>query len=373
MYFAFLLSKPLKILFAPLDWGLGHVTRCIPLIQYCEAQGHQIFIAGEELCFSMLQPIFPNAMFVALSGYDIRYSKKKWQLPFRIMLQLPKLFFAVFREQNQMQKIVKEFDIQLVFSDNRYGLFHKSIKTIFITHQVNIQIPHLLIVQKMANQISHFFIGKFSECWVPDYASPAMAGKLSLSHPSTHFPITYIGNLSRMQSVTSNSMVQWDVLILLSGPEPQRTIFENILCQQFAKNSLRVACVRGKPLDKNPSKVEDSSIQYFSHLPTETMQQFLQQASIVICRAGYSSIMDLIKINKHAILVPTPGQTEQEYLGNYLQQKKWFLQIDQNQLHRIDLLDLYAKFSFQSFPAWDMELYKSKLKSLLDTCQASTK
>ena len=223
-----------KILFAPLDWGLGHASRCIPLIRECILQNHEVIIAGNQQVNALLYREFPNLHFLELRGYRIQYAKPKWALPFIIFAQIPKLVSVIRYEKKWLERIIKEHTIEIVFSDNRYGLCSKNCKCYFITHQLQIQIPQSRLLQKMANWISHFYIKKFDACLVPDYQGENMGGMLSQKGYLNK--VIYLGNLSRFHHEQEIRMI-YDVLVLLSGPEPQRSILEN----QFMLE-LRASC-----------------------------------------------------------------------------------------------------------------------------------
>ena len=225
-----------RILFAPLDWGLGHASRCIPLIEECLLNGHEVIIAANQMISILLQKEFPTLRYLPLHGYNVTYSKKKWMLPLDILAQIPKIRTAIRSEHQWLQQAIEEYQLDLVISDNRYGLYTAKIPCVFITHQLQIQVPQSSFLQKIINRLNHRYISKFTTCLVPDYEVDKMSGYLSAATGLTN--ITYIGNLSRFTQTKQPAPV-YDLLVLLSGPEPQRSLLENLLLDQIQHTNLK--------------------------------------------------------------------------------------------------------------------------------------
>lgn len=326
------------ILVAPLDWGLGHYTRCIPIIKELILAGGNIFLAAEKHGAVLFEQEFPGLNIIPLKGYNIRYNKSRQFFSWNILFQLPKLGKAIRNEHKWLRQIISEYKIELVISDNRYGLYHDKVPCIFITHQLQILTGNKLL-NRLLQKINYAFIEKFAECWIPDIEKDGgVAG--SLSHPLQlpEIPVTYIGMLTRF----SKTVVQkkYDLLLLLSGPEPQRSILEAMLLQQLKNTTLQVLVLRGLPGEKINLESPSGSVQILSHLPANDLNQAIQESEIVISRAGYSTIMDLLVLEKKAILIPTPGQKEQEYLAEYGSEKKWFYSCAQENFNLSQALKL---------------------------------
>lgn len=306
----------LRILVAPLDWGLGHATRCIPLIRAALNAGHEVIIAADRNPLALLQNEFPNLRIIRLKGYEMTYPSNG-NMVFSMAIQMPKLGFRVITEMIQIRKLVKENQIDWVISDNRYGLFFHSAKAIFITHQLHIKTGFL---ESLFNWINRFFIRQFDECWVPDRkAEPSLAGELS--HPKENLSnIRYLGPLSRFTAMEPSNE-KYNLTVIFSGPEPQRSIFENLVVQQLDSSWGKIALVRGLPLE-NSQLVLPANVCAFNHLPDKKLNQLLVDSELILSRPGYSTVMDLDKLKKKAIFVPTPGQTEQEYLADCLEKRK---------------------------------------------------
>lgn len=350
-----------RILFAPLDWGLGHASRCIPLIEECLLNGHEVIIAANQMISILLQKQFPTLRYLPLPGYNVTYSKRKWTLALEIVAQIPKIKKTIKSEHRWLQQVIEEYQLDLVISDNRYGLYTTKIPCVFITHQLQIQVPQSSIFQKWVNRINHQYITKFTTCFVPDYEVDKMSGQLSNKTGLAN--ITYIGNLSRF-TPTAQPQPVYDLLVLLSGPEPQRSLLENLLLDQIQHTNIKTYVVRGKPgsLD-NP--IVSTNITIVNHLGSTELQTVMTSSAMIVARSGYSTIMDLIKLNRRAILIPTPGQTEQEYLASYLAEKNWFMTCDQQSILLKTLRDEYHAHAFSTFPAWPLEQYKIELQKIL--------
>jgi len=93
------------ILIAPLDWGLGHATRCIPVIRTLINMGNTVIIATSGKQKSLLQTEFPELKIIELNGYNVHYTKNKRLLPFVLLLQSFKIFKAIRHEKNGWHKL----------------------------------------------------------------------------------------------------------------------------------------------------------------------------------------------------------------------------------------------------------------------------
>ena len=353
----------LRVLIAPLEWGLGHATRCIPIITELLLNKCEVFIAAESEIYYLLKDEFPTVNFLLLKGYDVKLSKHKVLLPWEITGQFPKIIYAIYKENQWLNKRVKQYKIDAVISDNRFGLYNKKLTCIYITHQLLIKTGNIFTDQ-IAQRIHYYFINKYHECWVPDFEKDNLAGELS--HPVT-IPknVKYIGAFSRFNRI-EETVKTYDVLMILSGPEPQRTIFEKILLNNLVTFNRRALLVRGLPGHDKIIQSENSSVEIINHLSGEELGKVIQQSEIVISRSGYTTIMDLIKLNKKAILVATPGQTEQEYLAHYLMKKKIFFCVDQKKFNLNETLKKFQDLSF-SLPVFNMEQYKSVIQEFVQS------
>ena len=335
-------SRP-RILVAPLDWGLGHATRCIPIINELIKQHCEVIIAADGNPFFLLKKEFPTIVFLRIKGYKIQYSRNTKWLFFKLLLQFPKIIFSIWKENSWLEKIINEYRIDAVISDNRFGVYNKRIPSVYITHQLHIKAGNVFS-EKIAQKIHFHFIKKYSKCWVPDSKENGLAGELSHleNMPSN---VLYIGPLSRFEKINDVPKV-YNLLISLSGPEPQRTIFEKMILTQLKTFKKKVLIVRGLPEENNNLQAGLKSIEIVNHLSAEELNLAFQQSEMIISRSGYSTIMDLVKLGKNAILVPTPGQTEQEYLSNYLMEKKYFYSVQQDNFSLETTMGMASSFPY---------------------------
>ena len=308
-----------RVLICPLDWGIGHATRCVPIIKQLLHSGAEVIVAADQKPYHFLKNEFPNLEFVRFSGTNISYSKSGSQIR-KMLFSSFKILYGVFKEHSKLKKIIKDHKIDLVISDNRFGVWNSKVHSVFITHQLNIQVPeNLKFLKYFVDKTNLYFINKYNKVWIPDLPSEEnLSGQLSNSE-KVKIPIKRIGILSRFSADSNIERKPIECLAILSGPEPQRTIFEEKLKQEILKTGLKAIIIQGKP-DVIES-VKKDNILYISHLDSEVLKKYIQSAKVLICRPGYSSLMDLAVLGVKAIVVPTPGQTEQEYLAEHLHEK----------------------------------------------------
>jgi predicted glycosyltransferase len=335
-----------RILVAPLDWGLGHATRCIPIIRDLLERECEVWIAADQQTLFLLKNEFPALVFLRCKGYGIRYSKSRLLFPLKMVFQLPKILFSVWRERRWLREKVKEYGIDAVISDNRPGMSDPGLPSVYITHQLGIKTGNAL-TETIAQKLHYHFIRKFSRCWVPDDPVNGLAGELS--HPE-NLPraVTYIGPLSRFHSSSRVSAPKiYDLLVAISGPEPQRTVFETGMLTELEHFGGRVLLVRGLPGETKFLSSRNPSVEIVNHLPAEGFDTALKQAAMVIARSGYSSVMDFVVTGTRAILIPTPGQTEQEYLARYLSDRGYFFTTEQKDFSLADALEKAHAFEYK--------------------------
>ncbi len=345
--------KP-RILVAPLDWGLGHATRCIPIITELLSKDSEVWLAGEGAQKKLLQSEFPDLPFIDLDGYRVRYARSAAGLLLSIFRQSHKILAAIRKENSWLKKIVSEHSFDAIISDNRYGLNHPTIPTIFITHQLRIKSPFGKWTEKLLQKKNYQHINRFSECWVPDFqGQDNLAG--ALSHPEVlpQIHVYYLGILSRLDNNHSAAEKKDHLLVILSGPEPQRTILEEKIIQEVIHYQGTATIVRGLP---GMSKIIPSTgmIRFYNHLDTEGLNKEVEMAEYVISRSGYSTIMDMVKMQKKTILIPTPGQSEQEYLADHLLRKQIAFCISQKEFSLRTALQKAREFAYR-LPSWDEE------------------
>ena len=321
------MRKNQSVLICPLDWGIGHATRVVPIIDELIHNEFKVIIAASGNALIFLKREFPRLTFLHFPNYQVKYSKSGSQV-FKMIKLFPKIIYCSIKEHFKLRKFISAYNIDIVISDNRFGLWNKSTFNIFITHQVNLSFPRKLkFLSNIYFSALRRIIEKYNECWIPDFKGERNLAGL-LSHTKKELSKAfYIGPLSRFAKLELdlNITKEFDVLFILSGPEPQRTIFENIILSQVKLTKFNIAIVRG-----TDNKLEiKTSFPVYNIANTETLKKLIDKSDLVICRSGYSSIMDLVTLGKRAVLVPTPGQTEQEYLAKYLMKKGLFFSMEQ--------------------------------------------
>lgn len=329
-----------KILVAPLNWGLGHASRCIPIIYALKENNFIPIIASDGASLHLLKKEFPNDIFETLPDYQIQYSEKGKNFRFKIFKQLPKLFFAIRKEKKTLEKIIKNHAISGIISDNRLGIFSAKIPSVYITHQVNVLSGNTSWISSKFHQ---HFIKKYTECWVPDVSEGInLSGRLS--HQNANLKnITFIGPLTRFKK--RNLPKKHDLLVILSGPEPQRTLLEEKLIIELSEFKGAVLFVKG--LVESEQKITtQNNFTFYNYMEAGELETTIQESKYIICRSGYSSIMDLTFLGAKTFLIPTPGQFEQEYLAKKLKKEGSVPSCAQHKftLDKLQKIDIYTGF-----------------------------
>ena len=316
------MKTPRRILISPLDWGLGHASRIIPLINRYLEQGDNVIIAGSGLSLNLLKKQFPTLESIEIPSFKMKYSAGKSQV-WAVAKAFPRLIYYSIREHSALKRIVKEKNIDFIISDNRFGLYHKRVPSAYITHQLMIKLPKgWAWLEPFVASVHRCIINKFTECWVPDFKEVELSLAGELSHPNK-MPrnVRYIGMLSRFKELGVRSEeLGVNCIAILSGAEPQRSIFEKeLLVSLQSKPHNNIILVQGK-IEAEQKITQVGKVTMYNYMNTEELQEYILKADEIICRSGYSSIMDLHALGKlqNATLIPTPGQTEQEYLAEYI-------------------------------------------------------
>jgi UDP-N-acetylglucosamine transferase subunit ALG13 len=356
-------GKPV-VLLSPLDWGLGHTTRCIPIIRELVQQGCNVIIACNSTQKALLIGEFPQLAYVHLSGYNLKYGKKRWGTLVRLIFQTPKILIKVNNENTWLNIFLKSQRVDLLISDNRFGLYAPGVRSVFITHQLYIKTGLGKLTDRFVQWLNYRRIQRFSTCWVPDYkGSPTLAGILSNPGKLPAVPIQYIGGLSRLNAC-SEVTEAINLLIILSGPEPQRTIFENLLRRALKQQPGKFVLVRGLPGESKAVQEENDLIVY-NHAPAALLNQLICSSELVISRSGYTTVMDLLKLGKKSILVPTPGQAEQEYVAAHLYKEQLAYTVPQANFSLEKALAEARAFSYR-LPVLHMSAYKRVIRELVE-------
>ena len=314
----------MKILVAPLNWGLGHASRCIPLVQRFLDEGHEVILGGDGDSLTLLRKHFPKLRYVYLAPLQLRYSRGGRQV-WAMLKTLPKLWWWSVKDHAILKAILREEHIDRVVSDNRFGLYTKTTECIYMTHQLHIMLPRgWKWLEAIVARLHARIYTRFNKVWVPDYEDAEKSLSGALSHPS-ELPsyIEYIGPLSRFEHPEKSG--PYKHVAVLSGLEPQRTLFEEQLLARYADTKEPVLIVQGL-LGRPSTRIKRGNITIVPYMSDVEIAEALKGASHIIARSGYSTIMDLdaLGLLPKAELIPTPGQPEQEYLAQWIAQKALF-------------------------------------------------
>jgi uncharacterized protein (TIGR00661 family) len=352
----FCLTKPIKILLSALDWGNGHAARSVQIATTLQGIGVHVDIA----CTAAQQVFFSKELsdvrYFNIDGYNIQYPNGGGNFAMHLLLQLPKVLHAIKKEHDWLAQHCLNNHYDCIISDNRYGFYHTQIHCIIICHQSNLQTP---VLQKIANKWHHKLLEKFNERWIPDGSAPNnFAGKLSIA------PITlkhsFIGTLSRLEKIHLDIKPN-TVFVILSGPREAQEQLHHYLVQQHhaLKNYEVIIAGNSFELPKH------YAFNYAGMLNKTELAVQIATAEIVISRSGYSTIMDLAKLQKHAILIATKGQTEQEYLAEYMHQQNWHTGLQNFPSDLVEILETHKGHTFSNFPEIDNAALNNKATELL--------
>jgi UDP-N-acetylglucosamine transferase subunit ALG13 len=359
--------KP-RILVSPMDWGLGHATRCIPLIHELQAHECDVWLASDGPTKRLLAEQFPKLTVLDIQGYNIRYSKSGG-LFFRMLRQMPKMLDVISYENHWLKTKYPVYEFDAVISDNRFGFRNKKIYSVFITHQLAIKSGMSGAVSNILRSLNYGYINKFNACWVPDTPNgDGLAGELSHPDKMPKTPVSYIGHLSRFKPAASTE-IKNHLLVVLSGPEPQRTILEKKILKEIINYDGTATVVRGLPTEEKYIPSTDK-ISFYNHLNAEDLNHEMAKAEFVIGRCGYSTLMDIARLQKKSILVPTPGQTEQQYLAKLTDSKKYALCVKQDEFSLSNAINKAQSFSYEPFPQYDDSFLKKTVKDFVKQLEA---
>lgn len=337
----------MTILVAPLNWGLGHASRCVPLIQRLLDEGNEVVLGGDGESLTLLRKHFPKLRYVYLAPLNIRYGKGKRQV-WAILKALPQLIAWTIKDHALLKAVLQEEHFDQIISDNRFGLYlspnpqTSNPLTVYITHQLHIILPKgWRWLEPLVARIHARVYARFNKVWVPDYSDYQQSLAGDLSHPqisNSKYQVTtieYIGPLSRFtpNPLNANPLTQYDTVAVLSGLEPQRTMLEHELIARYSTSEERVLIVQGL-MNRPNTRITRTNMTIVPYLSDTELAAVLKGAKHIIARSGYSTIMDLnalglrssnpLNSNPLIELLPTPGQPEQEYLAKWIAQKALF-------------------------------------------------
>lgn len=303
-----------RILIAPLNWGLGHATRCIPIIHELIKHEYEPIIASDGSSLLLLKKEFPELIHLELPSYNIEYSEQGQSLKWKLIKNIPSIFKTIKVEKEATEQIIKKYHISGIISDNRLGVYNKQIPSVYITHQLRVLSGN---TTWFTSKIHQYIIKRFDVCWIPDAKDePNFTGRLGhIKHAP--IPLKYIGATSRFKK--NKLPLANDLLVLLSGPEPQRALLEKKLLNELKAFNGKIVFVKGI-IEDQQTKIIKNQFTIYNFMQSNELEKSVNESKLVIARSGYTSIMDLAKLGKRSFFIPTPGQFEQDYLAKRLKQ-----------------------------------------------------
>lgn len=342
-----------RILIAPLNWGLGHATRCIPIINELIRNNFKPIIASDGFALQLLKKEFPKLETFELPSYNIRYSKNPKNLKLKLLKDTPHILKTIKKEKKVVAEIVKTNAISGLISDNRFGVRHNDIPSVFITHQLQVLSGN---TTWLSTKIHQKIISKFDDCWIPDYKLEKNLSGILGHTENFKTKFKYLGPLSRFEK--QDLKIKYQLLVLLSGPEPQRTFLEEKLYKELRTYQGNICFVKGV-VESEQTKIRHKNMTIYNYMTSAELQIALNESAMVLSRSGYTTIMDLAKLEKKAFFIPTPRQYEQEYLAKKLEDEGIAPSCHQNEFHIDSLSEVenYSGFKFEEFEVNFPELF----------------
>ncbi|CAM3332956.1 Glycosyltransferase [Flavobacterium longum] len=327
-----------NILVAPLNWGLGHATRCIPIIRALEANGYTPILASDGAALQLLKREFPKLLALELPSYQIEYPREGKHFKWKMLQNLPKMMEAVSGEKKIVKQWVKQYNLWGIISDNRLGVVSKKVPSVFITHQLNVLTGN---TTWLTGKLHRMIIEKFTECWIPDVDDFInLSGKLGHLKDADDLHLKYIGPLSRFEPMALPA--KYDLMVMLSGPEPQRGMLQEQLEREVMQFDGKVVFVKGV-MEAEQKKIQLGNVTYYNFMTSSELEKTVNESKLVLCRSGYTTVMDLAKLGKKAFFIPTPGQYEQEYLARKFKKEGLvpYAKQEHFRLEKLTEVDLY--------------------------------
>jgi uncharacterized protein (TIGR00661 family) len=334
-----------KILFAVSSWGLGHATRDLVLIQALLQQGHQVTVISTGRALTLLQRElgdqcefidWPDGPKPLAASETLAYAK--------FTLALPLLLRSILVEHQTLQELLATRKFDRIVSDFRYGIYSSKVPTYLISHGLRLIAPNRNPTIELAFELFNArWFEPMRRILVPDFETPSLAG--DLCHNLRFFDadkLEYIGILSSICQRDVEQDISY--FISVSGPEPQRSIFERMVLRQAASLPGRVVVALGRPEEDTKPRIV-GSVEVYNYLDRRRQEEMMNRAQVVVTRSGYTTLMELTELQKRALLVPTPGQTEQTYLARYHRSLGTYFSVDQSKLNLLRDTGRAAAFS----------------------------
>lgn len=336
--------SPGKVFYAVLDMGLGHATRSLPIIREFANRKWEVVIGSNGRSLAFLKRELPGTRFVETPGYGISYSHGQLLLP-KLLSQIPKLLRRIGKERRICSQVVERFSPDLIISDHCYGMYHHHVPSYFLSHQIYFALPRgFKTFSHLVSRFNFAYHRHYQKILIPDVhgnGGGLLSGELSRL-PDANPKYKFIGILSSMKREEVGD--EFDLLVSISGPEPQRSIFEKIVMEQIHSLPGKKIVVLGKS-EENSVVVDREDLKVYTHLSRMKMETFINKSKLIVSRPGYSTLMELAELDKKALLVPTPGQTEQQYLAEHMLGKKWFYFVDQKRINLFNDIEMAKTFN----------------------------
>ncbi|WP_391593524.1 glycosyltransferase [Winogradskyella sp.] len=321
---------------------MGHAARCIPIINALIRYNFDPIIASDGGALELLKKEFPQLPAVTLPSYNISYPKNAKAFRLKLVKDAPHLLKTIQREKKVINSLIKTEHISGLISDNRFGVRHTEIPSVFITHQLRVLSGSTTWVSTKLHQT---IISKFDQCWVPDHiGSKNLSGVLGHAK-GIDTTTKYLGPLSRFTKLILP--FKQKLLVLLSGPEPQRALLAEQLLTELKTYSENVLFIKGK-IEAQQTIEHINNITIYNFMTSTELEKAINESEIILSRSGYTTIMDLAMLEKKAFFIPTPGQFEQEYLAEKLKKEQIAPYCKQDDFKSEMLLDIAAYKGFNS-------------------------
>jgi hypothetical protein len=321
-----------NILICPLEWGLGHAGRMIPVAAELLASGNNVFTGSGKEHADLFRNELDGLKYIHFPGFRIKYSR--WLPQYvKIILSTPSFIYHILREHRLLKKIIKEYRIDIVISDSRLGLWNKGITTVFVTHMMRVPYPNALrFLENRGHPLMRYLLSKFDFCYIPDLPGETnLSGKLShdVDYPRNTRFIGILSRFGREPAEPAAGSEKYYCTVILSGPEPQRSMLRQKVTGILARSGKPSVILEGRPTEKTEIITRGELI-FISHLPAREMRKTILSSEHIITRSGYTTLMELLTIGRSALIIPTPGQAEQEYLADLMAERGWFTAVRQN-------------------------------------------
>ncbi len=315
-----------KALFAVSSLGLGHATRSLAVIKHFIREYEITVISyGNALRFLEEELSGCNVSFIEIEDYPKLERGEGVYFYLYLFMDLIKTNFVIKSEHKVTAQIQDDFEF--IFSDGRYGVNSAKVPSFLLSHQISFMPPKWLSLFKFVTDFSNYFYFKnFNKVFIADYKkySKSLAGNLSHTSLTHFFPHDYIGIVSSYKKLDIQEDI--DYLFIISGYlEDKKESFVSNLLEKAKKLDGKKVFILGDTCEDDITYIEEDNITIYPSATKDFRNELFCRAKIIASRTGYTTIMDLVELDKKAILFPTSNSTEQEYLASYHKYKDYFV------------------------------------------------